>query len=116
MTEKRFKWDVCSYDPMFYDNGGVIDYDDVVDILNQLNDENEQLKKENKELKEQIEELYESDRALRKMMNNMTCNGNGICVPRRLFEEILTVLKDVEHTDLIDDLSKESIDTSINGC
>ena len=36
MTEnKRFTWDVCVSDAMFYDNGAVIDYDDVVDLLNE---------------------------------------------------------------------------------
>lgn len=46
----------------------------------------------------------------------MTLNYTGICVPRKLFIEVITVLKDIEHNDLVEDLSKESIDTSANGC
>lgn len=53
MTEKRFEWDVCVSDAMFYDNGAVIDYDDVVDLLNKLSEENEQLKQA---LREQLED------------------------------------------------------------
>ena len=44
MTKKKFKWDVCEHDVMFYENGEVIDYDDVVDELNKLYEENQQLK------------------------------------------------------------------------
>ena len=46
MTEKRFTWDVCEHDAMFYDNGAVIDYDDVVDLLNNLHKENIRLQSE----------------------------------------------------------------------
>ena len=46
MTEKRFKWDICDGDALFYEDNAVIDYDDVVDLLNQLNKEVEQRKQE----------------------------------------------------------------------
>ena len=39
MIKKRFTYDFVSVDcPIFYDNKGVIDYDDVVDYLNDFND------------------------------------------------------------------------------
>ena len=44
MTEKRFSWEVIDHDCLFYDDGAVIDYDDVVDLLNELHEENGQLK------------------------------------------------------------------------
>lgn len=45
MTEKRFTYNFVSVDcPLFYEEGGVIDYDDVVDLLNALYEENKQLK------------------------------------------------------------------------
>lgn len=81
----------------------------VVRKLNILTDENEQLK-------QQVKDLYESDKSLRKFASNMTLNYTGICVPRRLFIEVISILKDIEHNDLVEDLSKESIDTSTNGC
>lgn len=110
---------------------------DWLDKLNNLSDENEQLKKsikrqqlsneecskyieevakENKQLKEQVEDLYESDKSLRKFASNMTLNYTGICVPRKLFVKVITILKNIEHNDLVEDLSKESVDTSANGC
>lgn len=78
---------------------------EVLDLLN-----------ENEQLKQQVEDLYESDKSLRKFASNMTLNYTGICVPQRLFVEVITILKDIEHNDLVEDLSKESIDTSANGC
>lgn len=45
MTEKkRFSWEVIDHDCLFYDNEELIDYDDVVDLLNELNEKNNQLK------------------------------------------------------------------------
>ena len=66
MTAKRFDWDVCDGDALFYENGAVIDYDDVVELLNELYEENQELKKENAELEKfryfifkRMGELYE---------------------------------------------------------
>lgn len=45
MSEKRFTYNFVSVDcPLFYDEGGVIDYDDVVDLLNELYEENQTIK------------------------------------------------------------------------
>ena len=44
MTAKRFDWDVCDGDALFYENGAVIDYDDVVELLNELHEENTHIK------------------------------------------------------------------------
>lgn len=90
------------------DNTYMLKLTDVVELLNNLSNENEQLK-------QQVEDLYESDKSLRKFASNMTLNYTGICVPRRLFIDVITILKDIEHNDLVEDLSKESIDTSANG-
>ena len=46
MTTKRFDWDVCDGDVLFYENGAVIDYDDIVELLNELHEENIVLKQE----------------------------------------------------------------------
>lgn len=89
--------------------GSLLSLDDVIKRLNKVTVENEQLK-------QQVEDLYESDKSLRKFASNMTLNYAGICVPRRLFDEVLNILKDMGHNDLVEDLSKESIDTSVNGC
>lgn len=117
--------------------GNCLEPQEIVDKLNNLSDKNEHLKKsikrqqlsneecskyieevakENKQLKEQVEDLYECDKSLRKFASNMTLNYTGVCIPRRLFVEIITTLKDIEHNDLVEDLNKESIDTSANGC
>lgn len=57
MTEKRFKWDICEHSPMFYENGGVIDYDDVIDLLNEQYEENQLLKEEKELLKNKLDRI-----------------------------------------------------------
>ena len=57
MTEKRFSWEVIDHDCLFYDDGAVIDYDDVVDELNQLHEKNRQYEILVKSLKEQNQKL-----------------------------------------------------------
>ena len=61
---KRFTWEVIDGDPLFYDDDAMIDYDDVVDLLNELSEENSQykiltdeLKRQNKKLKARLEDL-----------------------------------------------------------
>lgn len=44
MNAKRFDWDVCEGDALFYEDGAVIDYDDVVELLNKLYEENQELR------------------------------------------------------------------------
>ena len=46
MAEKRFDWDVCDGDVLFYENGAVIDYDDVIELLNEQDEHIQLLKKE----------------------------------------------------------------------
>lgn len=48
MTEKRFK--AGKYFEVWDNDDFLLSFDQAVDLLNQLNDENEQLRKENKEL------------------------------------------------------------------
>ena len=65
MTEKRFTYDFVSVDcPMFYDNKEVIDYDDVVDCLNEQDEIITRLEKENKDLKIVFESRYKSKKIL----------------------------------------------------
>ena len=53
MTEKRFKAD--KYDFEIWDNDGcLLSFDQTVDLLNQLNEENQQLKSENKRLTDKL--------------------------------------------------------------
>jgi len=54
MTIKRFDWDICDGDALFYENGAVIDYDDVVELLNELHKENQQLIQHIKKLEKEI--------------------------------------------------------------
>lgn len=58
MTEKKFTWEVIDHDALFFENGAMIDYDDVVDLLNELSEDINQykilvesLKDENQKLK-----------------------------------------------------------------
>ena len=73
MTEKQFNWDTIDGDVIFYEDGAMMDYDDVVDLLNELNDENEQLKQQladvdrliddlgHDEMRRQYEEIFKGD-------------------------------------------------------
>lgn len=66
MTEKRFTYDFVSVDcPMFYDNKEVIDYDDVVDCLNEQHEQIERLKRNFKALDEVKCELAEENEQLK---------------------------------------------------
>lgn len=47
---KKYTWDVCDGDALFYENGAVIDYDDVVDLLN----------KQDKQIKQTKDAFYEA--------------------------------------------------------
>lgn len=62
MTEnKRFKADIYNFE-IWDDDVFLLSFDQTVDLLNQLNEENEQLKKENKKLIciiKQLEVKYE---------------------------------------------------------
>ena len=59
MTEKRFSWEVIDNDCLFYDDGAVIDYDDVVDELNALHEENQELKEKLRKIEEITHNLKE---------------------------------------------------------
>lgn len=113
MTEKRFNFNLIlgedEHKGLIFDNEQVMKTTDVAYLLNELLEEN-------KELKKQVEDLYESDKSLRKFVSNTTLNYNNICIPRRLFDEVLNILKVNKHNDLVEDLNKESINTSTNGC
>lgn len=75
MTDKRFDWDVCDGDVLFYENGAVIDYDDVLEILNNLSGENEQLKKEIKQLHQKIFEMRTNIALERTEISRQTYTG-----------------------------------------
>ena len=45
---KKYTWEVCEGDGLFYEDGAGIDYDDVVDLLNEQDQQIKQLKKENR--------------------------------------------------------------------
>ena len=45
MTKEKYTWEVVEYDPMFYEEGAVIDYDDVVDLLNEQDQRIKELKR-----------------------------------------------------------------------
>lgn len=53
MTEKRFKAD--KYFEIWDNDGCLLSFDQTVDLLNQLNEENQQLKSENELLKQNLE-------------------------------------------------------------
>ena len=64
MSNEKFSWDVIDHDVIFYENDAVIDYDDVVDLLNEQDADNKQLrilveslKTENKKLKGRLNDL-----------------------------------------------------------
>ena len=52
MTEKRFKAD--NYFEIWDNDGCLLSFDQTVDLLNQLNEENQQLKSENKRLTDKL--------------------------------------------------------------
>jgi len=80
MTE-RFKWDTIDGDVIFYEEDAVMDYDDVVDLLNEQHETIQRLKdnidellsvrieedllKENEQLKSEIEELENENEILK---------------------------------------------------
>lgn len=45
MTKEKYTWEVVDYDPMFYEDGAGIDYDDVVDLLNEKDQQIKELKR-----------------------------------------------------------------------
>ena len=42
---KKYTWEVCDGDGLFYEDGAVIDYDDVVDLLNEQDQKIKELKR-----------------------------------------------------------------------
>lgn len=72
MTEKRFTYDFVSVDcPMFYDNKEVIDYDDVVDCLNEQHEQIERLKRNFKALDEVKCELADENEQLKQTISKI---------------------------------------------
>ena len=68
MTEKRFKAD--KYFEIWDNDDFLLSFDQTVDLLNQLNDENEQLKKENKELRQDNDIKFWKLQCLQLLNNN----------------------------------------------
>ena len=104
MTEKQFEWDTIDGDVIFYEDGAVIDYDDVVDLLNenkqlkelmglcntdhpqkfyevltQYIEENEQLRKSNKFLSDMrnIIDIVDKNKQLTQFIKELTTKGTG---------------------------------------
>ena len=75
MTKKKFEWDVCEHDVMFYENGEVIDYDDVVGQLNKLYEENQELIQKKNDLKELLmnSEPVLEQKELQKIIHKRVC-------------------------------------------
>lgn len=97
MTEKRFTYDFVSVDcPLFYDNEGVIDYDDVVDLLNSLYKENQQLKQSNKDAKYIIKDefIFASEQRQKHLDDPIIANAYDII--RYDMKKALDKLGDIE--------------------
>ena len=46
MTEEKYTWEVVDHDQMFYENKEAIDWDDVVDLLNEQDQKIKELEQE----------------------------------------------------------------------
>lgn len=96
MTEKRFTYDFVSVDcPMFYDNKEVIDYDDVVDCLN-----------------EQHETIQEKQHTINEMAKAIRIYDDGYIGLNKKNEQLKSTIKEViellsDEVDLFSDKATE---------
>ena len=68
---KKYTWDVCEGDCLFYKDGAVIDYDDVVDLLNEQDQQIRELKEDNKQYKLIVESLKDENQKLKLRLKDL---------------------------------------------
>lgn len=110
MAEKRFSWEVIDHDCLFYDDGAVIDYDDVVDILNEQHENLKGCNKTANNAIDTIKALTEENQTLNNKLNNFKLHSKDLESENQLLKKALRELLENDGNAYMIDLMDKIFD------